>query len=302
LVRNLDFYSGFYQPGVVNEEKLRYEVFPLELSFDDAEVIRKDLASGRLKAFVVHLAEGKPGPQGKPGDASAAREYRMIKAQGFLMPGASFIHGVALAQAQFQEMASHEVGLIWSPRSNYELYDGTADVASAKRAGVIIALSPDWSPSGSDGMIQELKYAADWNAKQSPKIFSDAELVRMATIYPAQLAGLTDKIGTLARGRYADLLLIRRNGKDPYAALLKASPADIRLVVVGGQPVYGDADLMETLVPPSQLESLSSICGKTKALNLGSSPRKSWKETSQELESALKQWHIQLSPLTDCGN
>lgn len=81
LARNLDFYSGSYQPGVVNAEKLRYEVFPLELSFDDAEAIRKDLASGQLRAFVVHLAEGKPGPQGKPGDASAAREHRMMSPQ-----------------------------------------------------------------------------------------------------------------------------------------------------------------------------------------------------------------------------
>lgn len=85
-----------------------------------------------------------------------------------------------------------------------ELYDGTTDVSGAKWAGVTIALSPDWSPSGSDGMIQELKYAAAWNAKHTPKIFEDAELVRMATLYPAQLAGLSDKIGTLTRGRYAD--------------------------------------------------------------------------------------------------
>lgn len=266
-----------------------------------ADGIRKDLASGQLKAFLIHLSEGRPGDDKRLGDASTAREYRMIKAQGFLVPGVSFIHAVALGPAQFQEMASHGVGLIWSPRSNMELYDGTTDVSAAKRAGVTIALSPDWSPSGSDGMIQELKYAAAWNAKHSPKIFEDTELVKMATLYPAQLAGLSDKIGTLTRGRYADLLLVRQNGRDPYAALINASPADIRLVVVGGQPVYGDVDLMEKLVPAGQVESLGSICGKAKALNQGSNPRKTWRETSEQLASALKQWNIRLSDLTECS-
>lgn len=300
LVRNLDFYSGLYQLGVFNAEKLRYEVFPMEVSFEDADAIRKDLASGQLKAFLVHLSEGKPGEDKKPGDASALREYRMIKAQGFLVPGVSFIHAVPLETAQFREMAGHGVGLIWSPRSNYELYGGTTDVASAKRAGVTIALSPDWSPSGSDGMIQELKYAAEWNAKQNPKVFNDEELVKMATVYPAQLAGLSDKIGILARGRFADLLLIRRNERDPYGALVGAGPADIRLVVVGGQAVYGDSDLMEKLVPAGQLEALPSICGKTKMLNQGSSPLKKWDQTLKDLNSALKEWRIPLSDLTEC--
>jgi 5-methylthioadenosine/S-adenosylhomocysteine deaminase len=83
-------------------------------------------------------------------------------------------------------------------------------------------------------MIEEMKYAAAWNARQHPKVFEDAELVKMATIYPAQLAGLSDKIGSLSRGNLADLLLLKRGGADPYNALVHATPLDIRLVIVGG--------------------------------------------------------------------
>ena len=61
-------------------------------------------------------------------------------------------------------MAKNGVGLIWSPRSNIELYGVTTDVALAKEQGVKIAVAPDWSPSGSDGLLQELKYVATWNA------------------------------------------------------------------------------------------------------------------------------------------
>lgn len=299
LARNLDFYSGFYAPGVVNAEKLKYEVFPLRMSRNDSQGVLDGLANGDLKAFIIHLAEGKPT------DASSAGEYQILKAQGFLRPGVTIIHGIALSDAQFEEMGRIGVGLIWSPRSNIELYGSTADVAGAKRRGVKMAVAPDWSPSGSDGMLQELKYAATWNAGQNPPVFDDAELVRMATVYPAQLAGLGDKIGTLAPGYYADLLLIKRRGDDPYRALLHADVSDIQLVVVGGNPVYGDPRLMQQLLPGRQLDLLT-VCGEKKALFLGSqasfkgvlSP--TWNQTSELLASALREWGSSLGRLVEC--
>ncbi len=304
LARELDFYSGIYQADVFNQEKLVYNVFPFEMLTADAEGVRGRLLSGQLNAFVIHLAEGAAG------NASAAREYKMFVAQGFLRPGVSIIHGVALKTPQFQEMAAHGVGVIWSPRSNSELYGGTADVASARSSGVVLAIAPDWSPSGSSGMLEELKYAAGWNARQHPKVFDDADLVKMATIYPAQLAGLGDKIGSLSRGHLADLLLLKRKGTDPYAALLHATPLDVRLVVVGGQPIYGDTDLMEKLLPKRDLETVE-ICGKEKSLYLGSNRsagglRKTWKETTDQLTNALLlQWKIKIADLaepSECSN
>lgn len=305
LVRDLDFYSGLYSPGDFKSEKLVYNVFPMEMSVDDAASVRARLSSGQINAFVVHLAEGARM------NASAKREYKMFVAQGFLRPGVSIIHGVALATPQFQDMAAHGVGLIWSPRSNFELYGTTTDVAAAKSAGVIMAISPDWSPSGSSGMLEELKYAEAWNARQNPRVFEDADLVKMATIYPSQLAGLGDKIGSLSRGYYADLLVLRRKGAEPYAALLHATPLDVRLVVVGGKPVYGDRDLMEKLLPGALLEPVS-FCRKDeqKVLYLGpdatASPlRSTWKETTEQLDRALRQWDIRLAELvedSECKN
>ena len=71
----------------------------------------------------------------------------MLKGRGLLRPGVSLIHGVAITPERFREMAANGVGLIWSPRSNVELYGDTANVAAAKAAGVKMALAPDWSPT-----------------------------------------------------------------------------------------------------------------------------------------------------------
>jgi 5-methylthioadenosine/S-adenosylhomocysteine deaminase len=299
LVRDLDFYSGIYQTDDFKSEKLVNNVFPLEMSVDAASALRSNLSSGQVNAFIVHLAEGANS------NASAAREYKMFVGHGFLRPGVSVIHGVALKAPQFQEMAAHGVGLIWSPRSNLELYGTTADIASAKSAGVVLAIAPDWSPSGSSGMIEELKYAAAWNARQHPKVLEDSDFVKMATIYPAQLAGLSDKIGSLSRGNLADLLVLKKTGTDPYAALVHATPLDIRLIIVGGNPVYGDRDLMEKFVPGDTLEPVT-LCHQedAKVLYLGpdaSNPplKKTWKETTAALNDALQQFKIRLAALAE---
>jgi len=298
LARNLDYYSGLYPHGV--PEKLRYEIFPLELPEKTVVQINTDLDNKTLTAFIVHLSEGKPE------DANAEREFRMFAARGFLRPGVSVIHGVGLNAADLQELARNHVGLIWSPRSNFNLYGGTADVATAKHAGVKIALSPDWSPSGSDGILQELKYASVWNDGQYPKVFTDAELVQMVTNIPAQLAGLSDKIGSIKPGYAADIIIVRRTEKDPYQSLLNASPADVRLVLIGGSPVYGDEDLMRKLAPAAAIEPLT-VCGFAKALDfssetaLGEHPT-AWKQTIDQLNHALNEWGLMPVQLTPCPN
>jgi cytosine/adenosine deaminase-related metal-dependent hydrolase len=302
LARNLDVYSGF-DGATLNQEKLRYEVFPFEMKLSDAAQVRADLDSGKLNAFLVHVGEGKPS------DAASAREFKMLtkRDDGYLLPGVSVIHGVALGKTEFEQMAAAKVGLIWSPRSNIELYGATTDIRSAHEAGVMIALAPDWSPSGSDGMVEELEYAATWLASQSPLVFkndSDKELVKMATLYAAQLARVDKEVGSLSPGLYADLLLIRKSSSDPYQALLHASPNQVRLVVIGGAPVYGDPDLMKQLLPRRQLETIT-VCGEPKVLYIEPirgipETQKTFKQISQELESKLSSWGTSLSELAPC--
>lgn len=299
LARNLDNYSGF-DGSVLNKEKVRYEVFPFEMKLGDGAQVRTALDSGELKAFLIHVGEGKSS------DAASVREFRMLakRGDGFLRPGVSVIHGVALGRAEFTQMAAGGVGLIWSPRSNIELYGSTTDVRSAKEAGVKIALAPDWSPSGSDGMLGELKYVATWNASQIPPVFNDADLVKMATAVPAQLAGADKQIGVLAKGLYADLLLIRKTGTDPYQALLHTSPPDVRLVMVGGVPIYGERDLVDRLLPGRQLETIA-VCGKPKALYIAQQEgipetQKTFKQISEELGPKLESWGTSLAQLAPC--
>src|SRR5258708_27993707 len=74
-------------------------------------------------------------------------------------------------------------------------------------------------------MLQELGYAARWNAGQPSSVFSDHEFVDAVTTTPAQMAKVADKIGRIAPGTYADFLVVRRPaGVDPYIAVVRSVP------------------------------------------------------------------------------
>jgi 5-methylthioadenosine/S-adenosylhomocysteine deaminase len=291
LARNLDYFSGLYSQDM-NAEPVDYEVFPFEIASAKAQSIRDSLSSGKLKALLIHVAEGD--------DASAAREYRMLKASGFLRPGVSIIHGVALGKPQFGEMAANSVGLIWSPHSNIALYAKTVDIAAAKAAGLTIAIAPDWSPSGSNGMVEELQYASQWSGNQTQKIFDPADFLQMATVNAAKLVGASDKIGSLATGMAADLVVFPTKGDSPWTAILDADPGTIALVVVAGKPMVGDTDLMKKLLPGKTFDTVS-VCQHDKSLNLeGETGGESWKDIQANLTRELENVNSSLSELAKC--
>jgi 5-methylthioadenosine/S-adenosylhomocysteine deaminase len=290
LTRSLDFYPELGKDG---DRAVAYEIFPFEVAPERMDLYRHHLTDGSLACLLIHVAEGSPT------DASAHREFRMLKAQVLLRKGVAVIHGVVFRQEDFRDMAANGVALVWSPRSNYELYGATTRIEEARRAGVTIALAPDWSPTGSAGMLQELRYVAKWN--QHNKVFQDGELIELTTSTPAEVAGFGSELGTLAPGRQADLLVLKSSNKSASATVLSAGPADVELVVVGGTPLYGDARLMAQLLAKANLEALS-ICGVQKALYMGDTPgagnaaEESFAKIRQRLDDALRRSGTALGP------
>ncbi len=289
LTRNLDV-DPELGPGL---GKILYDVFPLQMSPEALAEADAALSAHPRGSLLIHLGEGAPH------DAAAAREFAMLKGRGLLRPGVSLIHGVAITPAEFGEMAAANVGLIWSPRSNVELYGDTADVAAAKAAGVTIALAPDWSPTGSVGSLGELNYASLWNQTQTPPPFTDKDLVMMATANAAKLVDLAGEIGSLAPGHAADLIVLPKSNQkdhDAYWAITHSSPQDLELVVIGGRALYGAAGLMQPFGAAAG-ETLQ-ICGVSRNLVAGAKP---FAETEQQLDRAMHQAGRFLAPLAECG-
>ncbi len=196
--------------------------------------------------LVVHLAEGV-GPR-------MSAEFDAVKRSGLLGPELVAIHGVGLTGAQFQELAAAGGKLVWSPLSNFMLYGQTADVEAAHRAGVLVSLAPDWGPSGSKSILGELKVADLVNRHQLKRLFSDRDLVEMVTVNPAKAIGWEQRLGQIASGYLADLVVVDDRHTDVYRNLVEAVEADIKLVVIRGDAIYGDAAIIGKLRAASELE------------------------------------------------
>lgn len=288
LARNLDV-DPELGPGL---GKIIYDVFPLQMTPEALAAADAALSAHSRGSLLIHLGEGAPH------DAAAMREFAMLKGRGLLRPGVSLIHGVAITPDGFAEMAAAAVGLVWSPRSNVELYGDTANVAAAKAAGVHIALAPDWSPTGSVGSLGELNYASLWNQTQATPPFTERDLVMMATANAAELVNLSGQIGSLAPGHAADVIVLRKGegSHDAYWMVTHSSPQDVELVVVGGRALYGDAALMEPF-GVARSETLQ-ICGVSKKLVAGG---KAFADTEAQLDQALHRAGRFLAPLAECG-
>jgi 5-methylthioadenosine/S-adenosylhomocysteine deaminase len=244
------------------------EVFPMELPHARMDFLLCELRSRRLRSLIIHLSEGATS------DSSAHREFVMLSRAKLLTEGLAVIHGTALRDQDFIEMANAHVGLIWSPRSNDELYGSTTNIAAAHQAKVPVAISPDWSPSGSAGMLQEIGYAS----RHYTSLTSD-QLIAMATSVAAGIARLDDQIGTLAPNKRADLVVVSNTttlANDPAVhtpldRVVRATPADIVLVVVGGEALYGDPAVLARFLPPGAKTERITVCGVQKDIYLGQS-------------------------------
>ena len=201
--------------------------------------IKTGNASGTLDAWFVHIAEGV--------DESSRAEFDILVQNNLLVGELVLIHGVALGEQEFTQMAQAGASLVWSPLSNLLLYGNTADVAAAKAAGVHITLAPDWAPSGSKSPLHELKVADLWDDEMLGDIFTDYEMVEMVTSGAAYATNWHNEVGTITPGTAADLVVVDNIHANPYRNLINAVDPDIRLSIVGGLAVYGDEDIMTAL-------------------------------------------------------
>lgn len=194
------------------------------------------LAEGR--SFVYHLAEGT---------APALRqEYDDLRQAGCVHRQLIGIHCTALGDDELDDWAPTPGSVVWSPFSNLWLYGATTDVLGARRRGLTVCLGSDWGPSGSRNLLGELKVAALWNDEGLGGALSDRELCELATTNPGETLARCwgHDVGRLRPGALADVVVTTTRAEDPYRDLLRAGERHVRLVIVGGRPVYGNRSLL----------------------------------------------------------
>jgi hypothetical protein len=145
---------------------------------------------------------------------------------------------------------------------------------------------PEFATDGKEG-----------SARQIAEEALDRALVDMVTRNPAITLRWYDKVGSIEPGKFADLMLLHRPARSPalglpdtvYRALIDATERDVSLVLVGGEPLAGEIELMSAL-KPGDFEVVTSTLGAfDKAVDVTSAaPVPEASETLEELTAELR--------------
>ncbi|HPG29800.1 MAG TPA: amidohydrolase family protein [bacterium] len=191
----------------------------------------------KTKRYIIHFCEGI--------DDKIRDEYLRMKEFDMIREEFIGIHSTALRGDDWNDIAKSGMKVVWSPLSNLMLYNKTTDIKGAWEHGVPkqhISFAPDWGPSGSPNILYEAKVVAEYNAKELDNMISPKEIVSMMTEYPAIICGYDKFVGQIKEGLRADIIVLKKKDDDPYKSVLKSAMEDVNLVMVDGQPLYGDME------------------------------------------------------------
>lgn len=246
LIKNVG--TGDEATGFVYQADMKTFPFPDAISeFKDlpwpydGPSVKPELTEGASLEipYVPHVAEGTD-------------KISKLEAEFFLEyvaenPGRRYtmIHAIGLSSNSVNRLQELDVSVVWSPRSNLALYGDTIDLPHLIDNGVRVALSTDWSYSGSYNLLESFRCAKYVDNERWGNRLTAKDLWLMATEYPAYALDLAQKIGTLKTGFAADLVIYRANSDDPHTDLVESEVADIVATIVDGELVTGRRDAFD---------------------------------------------------------
>lgn len=234
-----------------------------------------DASPDPVTRFAVHMAEGYAGNHVvEEFDSFAGRDPRANRHAGtsLLYNGTSLlIHCIPLTEAQLVEARDTGSRIAWSPSSNIVLYGVTAPIQRILQLGIPTAIAPDWTPSGEDEMLSEMRYGLEYGIDGSIPEITTERIWRMGTSDAATVVGLEDHVGRLEVGLVADIAVFGRDGPDPYEALIDSRAQDVRLVLISGQGWYGDWNIRNETWRNDHCETFDA-CGAEKYICVQDSP------------------------------
>ena len=137
-----------------------------------------------------------------------ARDYLdTYEAHGLLGKGGLYGHAIWLTDREKAQLRDHDASLIHCPTSNTFIGSGLFDMGGLKAAGHRIGLATDTGGGSSFSMLRTMAAAYEV-AQLRGRALHPAELWWLATAGSAASLHAADRIGTLAPGMEADIVII----------------------------------------------------------------------------------------------
>jgi cytosine/adenosine deaminase-related metal-dependent hydrolase len=179
------------------------------------------------------------------------RPVEYLEQLGWLAGDVWCAHCVHLDGGDIGKLAATGTGVAHCPTSNLRLGAGVAPVRPMLDAGARVGLGVDGSASNERGdLLFEVKQALlVARGRDGPTALTAREALRLATWGSAALLGRSD-LGAIEPGRCADLAVWRTDtlelagAQDPVAGLVFSAPHRVDRLLVGGEDVVRDGELV----------------------------------------------------------
>ncbi|WP_432153936.1 amidohydrolase [Streptomyces tricolor] len=209
----------------------------------------------------IHAAENRDQT-----DTSLARHGRtpieVLDRTGLLDTDLLIAHGTGIVERDLPLLArtGGRTAVATAPRGYLKFaWPTTTPVRALRAAGVPVGLATDGAASNNSLDVWEamaLTSLVQKSVEGDPRWLTSRQALHHATLQSARAVGLGDRVGSLAPGRRADLVLVDLTGPhtqpvhDLAATLVhSARAADVRTTVVDGRVLMRDRELLTLDVP-----------------------------------------------------
>lgn len=203
--------------------------------------------------IVTHISETKREVDDSI-KAHGASPVDYLSRIGFLSNRVIAAHMVWPSDSELEILKRAEVGVVHNPQSNMKLASGVAPVPKMIVAGMRVGLGTDGAASNNDlSMWEEMDTAAKLHKLISgdPKVMTAEQALELATIGGARALHMEKEIGSIEKGKRADLVLVNRDALNQipfynvYSDLVYATKAsDVDTVIINGRIVMRDRRLL----------------------------------------------------------
>ena len=239
-----------FATSMKGEKKSRtLPLFSLHASFTVTdELIRsvRELASKYSVPITIHTSEGPGDPQHNM-ERYGKRTIERLRDVGLFAPDVVLAHCVHLNDSELDIVAKCGATVAHNPMSNMLNAVGTARVPDMLRRGIRVGL-------GNDGYIfdgfenMRTAYLIHRSVMRDPNAIDAYDILEMATIRGAQLYGLEKQLGSIERGKSADLIVVKPdilptplNPDSVVGHLINTITGDdVRTTIVNGRIVMKD--------------------------------------------------------------
>jgi 5-methylthioadenosine/S-adenosylhomocysteine deaminase len=180
---------------------------------------------------------------------SGLPNVQFLKKMGCLHEKSVIAHAIHINASEINEIVKAKASVAHCPSSNLKLASGIAKIQAYRKKGMKIGLGSDGAPCNNsmDAFIEMRLAALLQKPLFGPTALPAHEVFELATLGGAACLGREKQLGSLDKGKRADVVVVKRDHpsvatvEDPYSALVySCTGRDVRDVWIDGNLVVRD--------------------------------------------------------------